>query len=232
MAEKKTTDDKEKELKDSVEKEAEDKAAENTEVKEENTDKTVNNAESDSAKNEAEATENEADNSDGEPEDGKESDDGKKGLFKKKPKKDKKDEMIEELNDKYKRLFAEFDNFRKRSEAEKASNYEFGARDVILKVLPIVDNFERGLDAVPEDEKGSPFAEGMEMIYKQLMTALDDLGVKPIEAVGAEFDPELHNAVMQTELEEFGENIVSQEMQKGYMYKEKAIRHSMVAVNK
>ena len=219
MANKKTTENKEEELKKAQ--------AENTEAEVEETAEETTKAE------EAEETAEEAnENVEGEEADEAEGEDGKKGLFKKKPKKDKKDEMIEELNDKYKRLFAEFDNFRKRSEAEKASNYEFGARDVILKVLPIVDNFERGLDTIPEEEKGTPFADGMEMIYKQLMTALDDLGVKPIEAVGAEFNPEFHNAVMQTDLEEFGENIVSQEMQKGYMYKEKAIRPSMVAVNK
>lgn len=218
MANKKTTENKE-ELKKAQAEEAEAEVKETAEETveaeaEETAEEASENVEAEEAADEAEG------------------DDGKKGLFKKKPKKDKKDEMIEELNDKYKRLFAEFDNFRKRSEAEKASNYEFGARDVILKVLPIVDNFERGLDTIPEEEKGSPFADGMEMIYKQLMTALDDLGVKPIEAVGAEFNPEFHNAVMQTDLEEFGENIVSQEMQKGYMYKEKAIRPSMVAVNK
>jgi len=219
VANKKTTENKEEELKKAQAEKAE------AEVDE--------TAEETKAEAEAEQTAEEAnENAEGEAADEAEGEDGKKGLFKKKPKKDKKDEMIEELNDKYKRLFAEFDNFRKRSEAEKASNYEFGARDVILKVLPIVDNFERGLDTIPEEEKGTPFADGMEMIYKQLMTALDDLGVKPIEAVGAEFNPEFHNAVMQTDLEEFGENIVSQEMQKGYMYKEKAIRPSMVAVNK
>ena len=219
MANKKTTENKEEELKKAQ--------AEKAEAEVEETAEETTKAE------EAEETAEEAsENVEGEAADEAEGEDGKKGLFKKKPKKDKKDEMIEELNDKYKRLFAEFDNFRKRSEAEKASNYEFGARDVILKVLPIVDNFERGLDTIPEEEKGTPFADGMEMIYKQLMTALDDLGVKPIEAVGAEFNPEFHNAVMQTDLEEFGENIVSQEMQKGYMYKEKAIRPSMVAVNK
>ncbi len=222
MANKKTTENKEEELKKAQAEKAE------TEVEE-----TAEEATKAEAKESAEETAEEANESvEGEAADEAEGEDDKKGLFKKKPKKDKKDEMIEELNDKYKRLFAEFDNFRKRSEAEKASNYEFGARDVILKVLPIVDNFERGLDTIPEEEKGTPFADGMEMIYKQLMTALDDLGVKPIEAVGAEFNPEFHNAVMQTDLEEFGENIVSQEMQKGYMYKEKAIRPSMVAVNK
>ena len=218
MANKKTTENKEEELKKAQAETAEAEVEETVEETAEAEAETAEDADAEDAEGEVVAE--------------AEGEDGKKGLFKKKPKKDKKDEMIEELNDKYKRLFAEFDNFRKRSEAEKASNYEFGARDVILKVLPIVDNFERGLDTIPEEEKGTPFADGMEMIYKQLMTALDDLGVKPIEAVGAEFNPEFHNAVMQTDLEEFGENIVSQEMQKGYMYKEKAIRPSMVAVNK
>lgn len=153
----------------------------------------------------------------------------KKGFFGKK-KKDKKDEKIEELTDMVKRQMAEFDNFRKRTEKEKASMYEIGARDIVEKILPIVDSFERGLAAVPEDEKDSPFADGMEKIYRQLMTAFEQMGVKAIEAVGQEFNPDFHNAVMHVEDEELGENVVAEEFQKGYMYKDTVIRHSMVKV--
>ncbi len=155
---------------------------------------------------------------------------GRKGFFWKKDKKDPKDEKIEELTDRLKRSMAEFDNFRKRTEKEKASMYEIGARDVIEKILPIVDNFERGLAAVPEDAKETPLAEGMEKIYRQFVKTLEDLGVTPIEAVGREFDPNLHNAVMHIEDESLGENIVAQELQKGYMYRDSVVRHSMVQV--
>lgn len=153
----------------------------------------------------------------------------KKGLFGKK-KKDKKDEKIEELTDRVKRQMAEFDNFRKRTEKEKASMYQIGAREVIEKILPVVDNFERGLATIPEEDAGNPYAEGMEKIYKQLMTVLDDLGVKAIEAVGQEFNPDFHNAVMHVEDEEVEENIIVEEFQKGYMYKDYVVRHSMVKV--
>lgn len=153
-----------------------------------------------------------------------------KGLFKKKEKKDKKDIQIEELTDRLKRNMAEFDNYRKRTEKEKAQMYEIGARDVIEKILPIVDNFERGFAAVSEEEKESPFVQGMDKVYKQLMTTLEEIGVKPIEAVGNEFDPNLHNAVMHAEDEEYGENIVSDEFQKGYTYRDTVVRHSMVKV--
>lgn len=154
----------------------------------------------------------------------------KKGFFKKDKKKDKKDELIEELTDKYKRTFAEFDNFRKRSEKEKASMYEVGARDVIEKILPVVDNFERGFKAVSEEEKATPFADGMDKIYKQLLKTLEDMGVKEIEALGMEFDPNLHNAVMHVEDEELGENVVAEVLQKGYLYRDTVVRHSMVKV--
>lgn len=154
----------------------------------------------------------------------------KKGFFKKDKKKDKKDELIEELTDKYKITFAEFDNFRKRSEKEKASMYEIGAKDIIEKILPVVDNFERGFKAVSEEEKNTPFAEGMDKIYKQLLTTLNDCGVNEIEAEGKEFDPNLHNAVMHIEDEAFGDNEVIEVLQKGYMYKESVVRHSMVKV--
>ena len=154
----------------------------------------------------------------------------KKKIFKKKEKKDKKDEQIEALTDQVKRQMAEFDNFRKRTEKEKSSMYEMGARSVIEKILPVIDNFERGLDTVPEDEADSPFTEGMRMIYKQLMTELENIGVKPIEALGAEFDPDFHNAVMQVESDEYESGHVAQELQKGYMYRDSVVRHSMVAV--
>ena len=155
----------------------------------------------------------------------------KKGFFgKKKEKKDKKDEQIAELTDKLKRQLAEFENFRNRTDKEKTQMYAVGAKDVIEKILPVIDNFERGLKSIPEDQKDGPVASGMEMIYKQLITVLTDLGVTPIEAVGQEFDPNLHNAVMHAEDEELGENTVSEEFQKGYKYKDAVLRHSMVKV--
>ena len=154
----------------------------------------------------------------------------KKKLFGKKNKKDKKDEKIEELTDRLTRQMAEFDNFRKRTEKEKSQMYEIGAKDIIEKILPIVDNFERGLSSMPEEEKATPFAEGMEKIYKQLMTTLESIDVKPIEAVGKEFNPDFHNAVMHVEDEELGENIVAEEFQKGYTYRDSVVRHSMVKV--
>lgn len=150
--------------------------------------------------------------------------------FGRKNKKDKKDEKIEELTDRLTRQMAEFDNFRKRTEKEKSQMYEIGAKDIIEKILPVVDNFERGIAAVPEEEKSNPFAEGMEKIYKQLMTTLEEIGVKPIEAVDQEFDPDFHNAVMHVEDEEVGENIITEEFQKGYLYRDSVVRHSMVKV--
>ena len=154
----------------------------------------------------------------------------KKSFFKKKEKKDKKDVQIEELADRVKRQMAEFDNYRKRTEREKAAMFDLGSRNVIEKMLPVVDNFERGLASIPEADKGSPVATGMEMIYKQLMTTLADLGVKPIEAVGQPFDPNFHNAVMHIDDENFGENVVAEEFQKGYMHHDSVIRCSMVKV--
>ena len=154
----------------------------------------------------------------------------KGSFFKKKEKKDKKDEKIEELTDRVRRQMAEFDNFRKRTEKEKTQMFETGAKSIAEKILPVVDNFERGLAAVTEEEKGTPFVEGMEKIYKQMMTVLEEAGVKPIEAVGQEFDPNLHNAVMHVEDEEFGENIIAEEFQKGYTYRDSVVRHSMVKV--
>ena len=151
-------------------------------------------------------------------------------MTKTKKKKDERDEKIEELSDKLLRQMAEFDNFRKRTEKEKSAMYEIGAKDIIEKLLPIVDNFERGLATIPEDDENSAFANGMKMIYKQMMDELDKIGVKPIEAVGQEFDPNFHNAVMQVESEEYESGVVAQEFQKGYMYKDTVVRHSMVAV--
>ena len=152
---------------------------------------------------------------------------GKK-LFGKK--KDKKDEKIEELTDKLTRQMAEFDNFRKRTEKEKSQMYEVGAKDIIEKILPIVDSFERGLAAVAEDQKADPFVDGMDKVYKQLITTLESAGVTPIEAVGKPFDPEFHNAVMHIDDESLEENIVVEEFQKGYMYRDSVVRHSMVKV--
>ena len=155
----------------------------------------------------------------------------KKGFFKKKEKKDKKDEKIEELNDRLMRQMAEFDNFRKRSEREKAQMFDLGAKDIVEKILPVIDNMERGLATVaPEVLENDAFAQGMEKVYKHFMTVLEQTGVKSIEAVGNEFNPDFHNAVMHVEDEEVGENIIVEEFQKGYMYKESVVRHSMVKV--
>ncbi len=154
----------------------------------------------------------------------------KKGFFKKKEKKDPKDTQIEELTDRLRRTMAEFDNFRKRTEKEKSAMFEVGAKDIVERILPVIDNFERGLASMPEDVKGTAFAEGMEMIYKQLLKNLEEAGVKPIEALGQPFDPNFHNAVMHVEDENLGENVVSQELQKGYMYRDSVVRHSMVQV--
>lgn len=146
------------------------------------------------------------------------------------PKKDKKDLLIEELNDKYMRTFAEFDNFRKRTEKEKAAMFEVGAKSIVERILPIVDSFERGLATVSEEQKEEPFVEGMDKVYKQLMTSLEEAGVKPIDALNQEFNPDFHNAVMHVEDENVGENIVIEEFQKGYIYREGVVRHSMVKV--
>lgn len=141
-----------------------------------------------------------------------------------------KDQKIEELTDRLMRTMAEFDNYRKRTEKEKSMMYDLGVKGVIEKILPVVDNFERGLGAISEKEKESAFAQGIELIYRQLMTTLDEIGLKPIDAVGKEFDPNLHNAVMHGEDESLGENIISDEFQKGYMYRDMVVRHSMVKV--
>lgn len=168
------------------------------------------------------------------PEDGETSEEkDKKGFFsgrKKGKKEDAVKAQINELQDKVMRQMAEFENFRKRSEKEKSAMFETGAKSVIEKILPVVDNFERGLATVPEDEKDAPFVDGMNKVYRQLLTELENLGVKPIEAVGKEFDPNFHNAVMQVENDELEPGTVAQELLKGYMYRDTVVRHSMVAV--
>lgn len=148
----------------------------------------------------------------------------------KEEKKDPAQEKIEELEDKVKRQLAEFDNYRKRTDKEKEQMFETGAKSVLEKILPIVDNFERGVANIKPEDEGNPHAEGMRMIYKQLMTELDKLEVKPIEAVGCEFNPDLHNAIMQVESEEYESGVVAQELQKGYTYRDSVLRHSMVSV--
>ena len=190
----------------------------------------VSEAEETEAETEAaESGEQAEETEESEAEDGQEAPaDEKKGFFKKK--KDKKDEQIEELNDKLKRQMAEFDNFRKRTEKEKTQMYDMGAKSIIEKILPVIDNYERGLAAVPEEQREDAFVVGMDKVYRQMLTELDASGVKPIEAVGQEFDPNFHNAVMQVESEEYDSGVVAQELQKGYMYKDSVVRHSMVAV--
>lgn len=153
-----------------------------------------------------------------------------KKAFGRKSKKDPKDEKIAELTDRVTRQMAEFDNFRKRTEKEKSAMYEIGAKDIIEKLLPIVDNFERGFSVVAEEDKEDSFVTGMEMVYKQILTMFETVGVKPIEAVGVEFNPDLHNAVMHVEDENVGENIIVEEFQKGYTYRDSVVRYSMVKV--
>ena len=186
-----------------------------------------NAAETDEADENADKDDDETPEQDADRESDEKSGD-KKGFFKKK--KDKRDEQIEELNDKLKRQLAEFDNFRKRTEKEKSQMYDMGARSVIEKILPVIDNFERGLAAVPEEAKEDAFVVGMDKVYKQMLVELEAIGVTAIEAVGKEFDPEFHNAVMQVESGEYESGVVAQELQKGYMYKDSVVRHSMVAV--
>ena len=191
------------------------------------TEETVNvqSAEAEDAESvNAEATEEQSEETEETAEPTKE----KSKLFKKK--KDPKDEKIEELSDKLLRQMAEFDNFRKRTEKEKSAMYEIGAKDIVEKLLPVVDNFERGFSTVTEEDKEDAFVTGMEMVYKQLMTMLETVGVKPIEAVGQEFNPDLHNAVMHVEDETVGDNIIVEEFQKGYTYRDSVVRYSMVKV--
>ena len=215
----------EKELEEAAEQQAEDAAAEEAgeEVSEESSEKSA-----EETAEEAEAEEAEEEASEEDPEEKAEK--PKKKLFGgKDKKKDKLQEQIDELKDKNLRQMAEFENYRRRTEKEKQAMFETGAKSVIEKLLPVVDNFERGLGALKEEEKGA-FSDGMQMIYKQLMDELEKLEVKPIEAVGKEFDPNLHNAVMHVDDEELGENVVAEELQKGYMYRENVVRHSMVKV--
>ena len=210
---------------------------ESTQAAEEAKDTDMNETESDDdastdaeAKAEAKADEKADEKADDKSDDkADDKSDEKKGLFKKK-KKDKKDEQIEELNDRLKRQMAEFENFRKRSEKEKSQMFDMGAKTIVEKILPVIDNFERGLAAVPDDKKDDPFITGMDKVYKQMLTELDAAGVKPIECVGQEFDPDFHNAVMQVENDELESGTVAQELQKGYMYKDSVVRHSMVSV--
>lgn len=156
---------------------------------------------------------------------------GKKLFGKKKDKATEKlSEKIAELEDARVRQLAEFENFRKRSEKEKSQMFEVGAKSVVEKILPVLDNFERGLAGIPEEEKGTPFVEGIEMVYKQMLTALEEMGVKPIEAAGAEFDPNFHNAVMTVDDDTLESGTVAEELQKGYLYKDSVVRHSMVKV--
>ena len=199
------------------------------EAMESSTEENVSETKEDENVTSTEETAETAENADAEASEADSEDpDKKKSIFKKK--KDKKDEQIEELTDKVKRQMAEFDNFRKRTEKEKSQMYDMGAKTIVEKILPVIDNFERGLAAVPEDNKEDAFVVGMDKIYRQMLTVLEEAGVKPIEAVGAEFDPNFHNAVMHVEDETLGENVVAEELQKGYMYRDTVVRHSMVKV--
>lgn len=230
-----TNEDKERLLKEAIRAAEEEKAAKEaagTDDGAECADRTEDAPEAADASADADGTSEEGagseDNTEGTDEAGDKT--PKKALFGKKDKKDKRDEQIAELNDKLLRNLAEFDNFRKRTDREKSQMFEIGAKSIVEKILPTIDNFERGLSTVPEDHRDDPFVQGMEKIYKQLLASLEEAGVKPIEAVGKEFDPNLHNAVMHEDNPELGENIVSAELQKGYMYRDSVVRHSMVKV--
>ena len=201
----------------------------NPEVVEETVEETTNTEEIENEETvETEETAENAEETEVENEKKEEATKEKTKFFKKK--KDERDEKIEELSDKLLRQMAEFDNFRKRTEKEKSAMYEIGAKDIVEKLLPVVDNFERGFLTVSEEDKEDAFVTGMEMVYKQLMTMLEGVGVKPIEAVGQEFNPDLHNAVMHVEDEEVGDNIIVEEFQKGYTYRDSVVRYSMVKV--
>ena len=200
------------------------------EAMESSTEENVSETKEDENVTSTEETAETAENADAEASEADSEDPDKKKYFFSKRRKDKKDEQIEELTDKVKRQMAEFDNFRKRTEKEKSQMYDMGAKTIVEKILPVIDNFERGLAAVPEDNKEDAFVVGMDKIYRQMLTVLEEAGVKPIEAVGAEFDPNFHNAVMHVEDETLGENVVAEELQKGYMYRDTVVRHSMVKV--
>ena len=218
---KKPVDAKEKEVLENIMEELEQEAKEKeTEAKEKETE-----AKTEEAETVAEAETEGAEEAQDDKAEGK-----KKGLFNKKEKKDPLKEKVDELNDRVLRQMAEFENFRKRTDKEKAQMFEQGQANVLEKLLPVIDNFERGLAAVPEAEKDGAFADGMNKIYKQLMKQMEDLGVTPIEAVGKEFDPNLHNAVMQVESADYESGFVAQELQKGYMFHDTVLRHSMVGV--
>ena len=215
----------EKEMNQEVASEVTEETVENTEETFENVEETVE----ETTEGTEEATQEEAETEVDDTEDSEETTEKKK-IFGRKSKKDPKDEKIEELTDRVTRQMAEFDNFRKRTEKEKSAMYEIGAKSVIEKLLPIVDNFERGFSTVAEEDKEDSFVKGMEMVYKQILITLETIGVQPIEAVGQEFNPDLHNAVMHVEDETVGENIIVEEFQKGYTYHDAVVRYSMVKV--
>ncbi len=208
----------------------ENETPENNEASQQDEAETADTAEDESTENEqnvdADVQEQPEDSNDGE------AGEKKKGFFNKdkKEKKDKKDQKIDELTDQYRRTLAEFDNYRKRTEKEKSAMFEVGAKNIIEKLLPVIDSFERGLATVSEEQKAEPFVEGMDKIYKQLVKQLEDAGVKEIEAMDKEFDPNLHNAVMHVEDENVGENVIVEVFQKGYTYRDSVVRHSMVKV--
>ena len=205
------------------------KIDEAVEVKEEDKDATVeeNSTNTEGAENGDTGVE---ENNSAEKENNESDKKSEKSSKKKKEKKNKKDEQIAELNDKVMRQMAEFENFRKRTEKEKSQMYDMGAKSILEKFLPVIDNFERGLATVPEESKEDAFVVGMENVYKQLMTEMEKVDVKPIEAVGQELNPDLHNAVMQVQTDEFESGVIAQELMKGYTYKDQVIRHSMVGV--
>ena len=215
----------EKEMNQEVASEVTEETVDNTEETFENVEETVE----ETTEGTEEATQEEAETEVDDTEDSEETTEKKK-IFGRKSKKDPKDEKIEELTDRVTRQMAEFDNFRKRTEKEKSAMYEIGAKSVIEKLLPIVDNFERGFSTVAEEDKEDSFVKGMEMVYKQILITLETIGVQPIEAVGQEFNPDLHNAVMHVEDETVGENIIVEEFQKGYTYHDAVVRYSMVKV--
>ena len=204
------------------------------EVAEENTEETADAQEAPETQGGIDEEEVEVEEADEEEADAEPKTWAEKMAAKKAAKQDKKadayKEKIDQLEDRVKRQMAEFENFRKRTDREKQAMFETGAKSIIEKILPVVDNFERGLATVPAENMGDPFVDGMNRVYKQLLTELDNMGVKPIEAVGCEFDPNLHNAVMQVESEEYESGVVAQELLKGYTYRDSVVRHSMVAV--
>lgn len=191
-------------------------------------------AEEDAMEEAAEAVTEDSEEASEDTQDGEPKSRAEKKAAKKQAKQDKKEdayrEKIEQLEDRVKRQMAEFENFRKRTEREKQAMFETGAKSVVEKILPVVDNFERGFATVDPEDANDAFVDGMKMVYKQLMTELDNMGVKPIEAVGCEFDPNFHNAVMQVESEEYESGVIAQELLKGYTYRDTVVRHSMVAV--